>query len=174
VELMCSDRRVDLVEESFDVAVRAGRLDDSTLVSRPLGALRRVLVATPGYCKRVGTPRTPSELARHACLVFGGGATPDVWRLCRGDEKLDVRIIPRLTVNDVDILGGVVRAGLGVALMPEFAIVGDLADGRLRRVLPAWLSEEVPLQAVYPTVRHLSPKVAAFIDLLRERLKPAG
>jgi DNA-binding transcriptional LysR family regulator len=171
VELVCTDRRVDLVEEGFDVAIRAGALGDSSLVARSLGVLKRVLVAAPGYCKRRGTPRQPADLARHACLVFGAGVAPDVWTLKAGTDEAVVRVVPRLTVNDFEIMHDAARAALGIAAMPEFLCADDLAAGRLRRVLPEWSSADAPLHALYPTARHLSPKVAAFIDLLRRRLR---
>jgi DNA-binding transcriptional LysR family regulator len=169
VELMCTDRRVDLVEEGFDVAIRAGHLDDSTHVARVLGSIQRILVAAPTYCKRNGTPRAPADLARHVCIAFGSGAAANRWVLQRGGQKSDVRIHPRLTVNDFDLMVDAVRKGLGVAAMPSFMVAEDLKRGRLRQVLPEWSSAETPIHALYPTARHLSPKVATFLDLLRER-----
>src|SRR5688500_15225034 len=81
VELLCTDRQVDLVDERFDVAIRAGKLADSSLTARAIGTIKRVLVAAPQYCKQVGMPRTPGELEQHACLVFGAGTAPNVWTL---------------------------------------------------------------------------------------------
>ncbi len=169
VELMCTDRAVDLIEEGFDLAIRAGKLEDSTLVARNLGALKRVLVAAPGYCKRHGTPKAPADLATHACITFGAGAQPNVWTLYDGDRPVDVRVTSRLVVNDFDMMGDAARAALGIAYMPEYVCAHDLAAGRLRHVLPRWCSAEAPVQALYPTARHLSPKVATFLDLVRER-----
>ena len=171
VDLRCSDRVVDLVEEGFDLAIRAGRLSDSTLVARPLGVLRRVVVASPSYVKRHRAPAEPADLERHDGLAFGGVTAPNVWTLTRGEEKVEVRVVARLTVNDLDILGEVTRAARGVAFMPEFAVAEDLRQGRLQRLLPEWCSEEVPLSAVYPTTRHLSPKVTAFIEHVVARMK---
>lgn len=169
VELSCTDRAVDLIEEGFDLAIRAGKLEDSTLVARNLGALKRVLVAAPGYCKLHGTPKTPADLATHACITFGAGAQPNVWTLYDDDRPVDVRVTARLVVNDFDMMGDAARAGLGIAYMPEYVCAHDLAAGRLRHVLPRWCSAVAPVQALYPTARHLSPKVTAFLDLVRER-----
>lgn len=171
VELVCTDRAVDLVEERFDLAVRAGPLADSTLVARPLGAMRSLLVAAPAYCKRHGTPKTPADLARHACIAFGAGAQRDRWTLHAGDEQLAVRITPRLTVNDFPMMRDAARAALGVAWLPRFVVADDLRARRLLRVLPAWSSAETPLHAVYPTARLVSPKVTAFIELARQKLR---
>src|SRR6266545_994316 len=90
VEMVCTDRRVDLVEEGFDVAIRAGPLDDSTLIARSLGMLTRVLVASPGYLRRRGSPRSPADLAEHACIVFGAGQAPTVWALQAGERTAEV------------------------------------------------------------------------------------
>lgn len=170
VELSCTDRTVDLVDEGFDAAIRAGALADSTLVARPLGTLRRVLVAAPALQKKQRAPRTPSELAWRPCIVFAAGANPSLWVLVAGKRRVEVRVTARLAVNDFAIILDAARAGLGIAFVPEYVCAHDLAAGRLQRILPRWCSPEVPVQALYPTARHLSPKVAAFLDLLRERL----
>jgi DNA-binding transcriptional LysR family regulator len=173
VELVCTDRRVDLVNEAFDVGIRAGHLDDSTLIARNLGAMKRVLVAAPAYLRKRGAPKTPEELRNHDCLTFGSSPTPSIWTVFAGDQEKEIRITPRLSVNDFEILLDVVRAGAGVAWMLEFLCAEDLRRGKLQRVLTSWCSAETPVQAVYPSTRHLSPKVTAFVDLLRERFAGA-
>jgi DNA-binding transcriptional LysR family regulator len=174
VELLCTDRRVDLVDERFDIAIRAGKLADSSLTARAIGTIKRVLVAAPAYCKRRGMPRTPAELEQHTCLVFGAGVAPNVWTLESGGKRVDVRVVPRLTLNDPEVLRGVALAGAGVALMPEFVCADDIKHKRLRRVLSDWCSEEAPVHALYPTARLLSPKAAAFIELMRKRFRTAA
>jgi DNA-binding transcriptional LysR family regulator len=171
VDLICSDRTFDLVEDGFDVAIRAGQLADSTLVARSLGSIQRALVAAPGYCKRHGTPKAPGDLEKHVCIVFGAGATPTLWVLESDGKRVEVRIAPRLTVNDPEIMRAAALDGIGIAWIPEFLCADDIRKQRLRHVLPEWRSAETPLHAVYPTARHLSPKVAAFIELVRERLR---
>lgn len=169
VELLCTDRQVDLVDERFDVAIRAGKLADSSLTARAIGVIQRVLVAAPSYCKRHGVPRSPTELERHACLVFGAGAAPNVWSLESGDDRVAVRVMPRLTLNDPEVLRGVALEGAGIALIPEFVCTEDIKAKRLRRVLPDWCSASSPVHAVYPTARLLAPKATAFIELMRKR-----
>jgi DNA-binding transcriptional LysR family regulator len=171
VDLTCTDRQVDLVEEGFDVAIRAGQLGDSTLVARNLGSIKRVLVAAPSYCKRNGTPRTPADLAKHACITFAPGATPNLWTLHAGGKKVEVRVTSRLNVNDFEMIRDAARAAIGIAWMPEVLCAEDLRTGRLRQVLADWCSAETPVQALYPTARHLSPKVVAFIELVREKFR---
>ena len=169
VELVCTDRPVDLVAEGFDVAVRAGQLADSTLIARRLGTIQRGVLASPGYLKAHGVPRKPAELAQHACLVFTGGRESGSWVLQSGTRSVTVPVPARISVNDFDLLHAAALAGAGLAMLSVHACVEDLAAGRLQRVLPAWNSPATPLQAVYPGSRHLAPKVSAFVDFLRER-----
>ena len=169
VDMVCSDRRVDLVDEGFDVAIRAGPLDDSTLVARSLGVIKRVLVASPAYLRRRGSPRAPGDLMKHSCISFGVGPAPSTWTLHAGERKTEVRISPRFSVNEVELMLETARAGIGIAWIPDFVSAEDLRAGRLRQVLADWCSAETQVHAVYPSARHLSPKVAAFVDIVRER-----
>jgi DNA-binding transcriptional LysR family regulator len=172
LELVCTGRRVDLVEERFDLGIRAGTLADSSLVSRKLGTAEWWLVATPGYLKRRGRPKAPADLAGHDCLLFGN--TPDALRLHlrRAGESVDLDLSPRLVVGDNDILHDVVRAGHGIALLPVYLCVEDLRARRLERVLREWDAPATPVHVVYPSTRHLSPKVKSFVDHLQAQMNP--
>jgi DNA-binding transcriptional LysR family regulator len=167
LDVVCTDRSVNLVEESFDVAIRAGTLSDSTLIARHLGTLRFCLLASPRYLKRRGRPRSPDGLTRHGCLVFNVGSHSRLWRLTRGDEAREVRVTPALAVNDLDMLHDAVVGGVGIAMVPSHRGVDDVRTGRLERVLPDWDGPSVPVHAVYPSSRHLSPKVKALLDHLQ-------
>lgn len=171
VAMVCSDRRVDLVEERFDVAIRAGAPPDSGLVARNLGRAKSMLVASPEYCKRHGVPQTPSELTSHACVAFGGGAGPHVWTLELSGKRVEARIKPRLTVNDMEIVREAAIAGVGIASLPQLVCADDLRKKRLVHLLVDWCSAEIPVHALYPTRRHLSPKVVSFVDLLAKRIR---
>lgn len=173
LEVLCTDRSVDLVEESFDVAIRAGGLSDSTLIARNLGFSHFVLVASPRYLKKHGRPRSPEDLANHDCLIFGVGAQPRVWHLTQGNEARDVSLTPKLSVNDLDVLQSAAVGGVGVALLPDFRCVGDLRAKRLELVLPTWQAPAQPIHAVYPSSRHLSPKVKVMLDHLQKRAPAA-
>lgn len=170
VELVCTDRVVGLVEEGFDVAIRVGHLADSTLVARTVARMRGYLVASPGYLDKRGRPKLPEDLANHQCLVFGAG--PSGWRLRRDKKDLDVSVRARLSVNDFDVLYAAVLGGLGIALLPAFRSVTEMRTHRFERVLDAWCSPEMPIHAVYPSSRHLSPTMKAFLDQLQEGLTP--
>lgn len=169
VELVCTDRTIAIVEEGFDMAIRAGALEDSSLIARKLGHVEQVLVASPAYLQRHGEPEHPRELRRHQGLLFGskGGAT---WTLLRGDEQIPASPEPRLVANDFDVIHAAALAGHGVAMLAEIKVREELDAGRLRRVMPQWRPPEVPLHALYPSAQHLAPKVAALVGLMLERV----
>ena len=171
VELVCTDRVVDLVEEGFDVAIRAGRLPDTSLIARRVGSLPRHLYASPVYLRGKRAPRQPEDLEGHACLAFGVGATR--WRLVSAERKVDFDPGGRLVVNDYELLREATIAGAGIALLPEPACVQAASEGRLVRVLPAWTAAETPIQALYPSTRHLAPKVKAFVEFLQAEMSGA-
>lgn len=170
LDVLCTDRLVDLVEEGFDVSVRAGRLADSTLVARSLGTLQRKLVAAPKYLARRRAPRTPSELAKHDCLVFGPTAPRQVWQLEGEGGSVDVAVRARMVSNDLNLLREAVLTGQGIMLLPAPQCAEEVKAGRLRAVLPNYSSVRTPLSAVYPSTRHLSPKVSAFVEHLQTAL----
>ncbi|AKU92711.1 LysR family transcriptional regulator [Vulgatibacter incomptus] len=168
VELVCTDRVVDLVEEGFDVAIRAGTLPDSSLIARRIGSLPRFLVASPSYLRRRRPPRQPADLATHDCVSFGTRRSP--WLLQSEGESIEVSVSSRLLVNDFDLLRQAVVAGLGIGLLPEPDCVLPLTEGRLKQLLPAWTSVDTPIHAVYPSLRHLSSKTKVFVDHLQARM----
>jgi len=167
VELVCTDRLVDLIEERFDVAVRASRLPDSSLVARPLGWLRSIVVASPNYLRQRKAPKRPRDLVEHDCVVFGAGVDRGTWTLTRDRGNEVVKVHGKLVTNDFDVLHAGVRQGLGLGLLPTRRVAADLEAGRLEQVLGDYCTPLLPIHAVYPSMRHLSPKVRAFIDALR-------
>ncbi len=174
LQLTLNDRVVDLVEEGYDVALRIGQLEDSSLVARRLAPCRVVLCAAPGYLARRGTPDTPDELRAHDCLLYSYSATGSLWRLIGpGGRTAAIEVDGALIANNGEALCAAAIEGAGIVLQPTF-IVGDaLRDGRLVRILPAWRISDLAISAVYPTARHLAPKVRAFIDFLATRFPQA-
>lgn len=168
LDVVCTDRLVNLVEESFDIAVRAGALSDSTLVARKLGTLQFTLVASPRYLKKHGRPRSPRALEKHACLIFNMGPQPRMLRLTQGDDAREVTLTPALLVNDMDILHAAALGGIGVAMLPTYRCVDDVGAGRLEQVLADWDAPGQPIHALYPSGRHLSSKVKAMLDHLQQ------
>jgi DNA-binding transcriptional LysR family regulator len=172
LDLFCTGRTVDLVEERFDLGIRGGALVDSTLIARRLGSAKWLLVATPGYLKRRGRPRSPDDLRKHDCLLFGAGSDSGGLRLENGDRSVEVALSPRLTVTDIDVVYAVATAGVGIAVLPAFRCVEDLRARRLTRLLADWNVPSTFLHVVYPSTRHISPKVKSFIDHLHARMTP--
>jgi DNA-binding transcriptional LysR family regulator len=172
LDLVCTDRLVDLVEERFDLGIRAGALADSTLIARNLGHAPRLLVASPAYLKKHGRPKAPEDLARHQCLLFGAGRERALMRLEAAGRALELKVPVKFVVNDTDMLHASAMAGLGIALVPIFRCSGDLKQKRLERVLPAWKAPVTPIHAVYPSTRHLSPKVKTFVDHVQAAMTP--
>ena len=172
VDLLCADRVVDLIDEGFDVAIRVGPLADSSLIVRSLGALQSYLVASPAFVERHGVPEAPEAIARFPCVVFSAGREAGAWRLSSAGRKVTVVPSPRLVANDFDFLDDAVLAGAGLALIPSFRCQQYLGTGRMVRVLPEWCTPDIAMHAVYPSSRHLSPKVKALVDHLRAELVP--
>lgn len=171
LDLTLNDRFVDLLEEGYDVAVRIGRLDDSTLVARRLATARFACVASPAYLARAGTPATPDALADHNCLSYSYRRRFDEWSFARGGERRRLRVRGNLAANNGDVLRAAACAGLGIAHLPDFLLAeDDLAAGRLVRVLPGWHAPEIPIHAVFPPQRHAFARLRVFVDFLVERL----
>ena len=175
VELVLSDRAVDLVEEGFDVALRmAAQPADTSLLSLRLARARRVVCASPDYLKRAGRPRRPAELARHRCLVNPATAAPTTWQLRGREGPLAVEVRAALSVNSSIALRDAALAGLGLALLPEFVVAGELRDGRLESVLTAYEPEPLQIYALHPHGRFVPRRVRLFLDTLREQLAGTG
>lgn len=174
LDVSLSDRKAELVEEGFDLAIRIGALPESGLVARRLGATRSIVCASPAYLARHGTPAAPEALARHACLGYTLASTGDEWRLEGTSGRVAVRCAGPIRADNGDMLRLAALSGAGLILQPEFIVAGDLAAGRLVRVLPDWTSAELGIHALYPSRKHLSAKVRTFIDFVGERLADSG
>jgi DNA-binding transcriptional LysR family regulator len=173
VELFSTGRRVDLVEERYDLGIRAGALPDSSLIARSLGSVSWFFVATPGYLKKHGRPRSPEDLKTHDCVFFGSGTSTMTVRLFQGDdEPLQLSVPARLMVSDNDILLAATRAGVGIGLLPAFLCLSDMRTRQLEQVLREWTVPVTPVHVVYPGARHISPKVKSFVDFLQSRMTP--
>ncbi|HVJ42811.1 MAG TPA: LysR family transcriptional regulator [Dongiaceae bacterium] len=170
IDLTMSDRYVDLIEEGVDLAVRLGRLGDSTLIARKLATIRRVVCGSPDYFKTHGVPQTPEDLSQHACLCYSNLAVADEWRFLRADGSAwPVEVHGRLRADNGDALREAALKGLGLVYLPSFIIGRDLQAATLVSVLTDYVPQDAGLYAVYPHARHLSPKVRAFIDFLATR-----
>lgn len=172
VELTVNDRLVDLIEEGYDVAVRIGRLSDSSLIARRLGTVSIRLAASPAYLERHGTPTEPGDLARHSWLGYAYSSGTGTLRLHHTDgREASVRLQSRLTANNGDVLAEAAAGGAGIILQPVFILAPYLADGRLLPVLPQWSVPDLDVHAVHHQSRHVAAKVRAFVDHLTERFR---
>jgi len=164
VVAFATGRRVDIVAEGYDLALRAGWLSDSSLISKRLLRSRLGVVASAEYLEEHGTPQSVEELTSHRCLLFGTETTHATWRLSSAEGEREVNVSGRFASNDFSLLRMQAIAGQGLALVPYVDGHEDLRAGRLLHVLPQWSSDGGSLYAVYPSARHVSPKVRAFVD----------
>ena len=175
LDLHLGDAVVDLIGEGFDAALRIAVLEDSSLVARRLGPVERLVVAAPAYLARHGRPQHPREIAAHRCLGYAYRARGEAWRfLGPGGEEVAVTPVGPLRVTNVDALVPCLLDGLGIAELPDFAVAGHLAAGRVERVLPGWRMAAGGLYFVTPTARHRAAKVEALAAFLAERLSAPG
>jgi DNA-binding transcriptional LysR family regulator len=160
-------------ESSLDLVIRAGPLEDSGLLVKPLMRIRLGAFASPRYLDHHSLPDSPAALRQHSCITmscgaFGEPADSAIWRLRRGSDLQEVRVESRVSVPDPTINHQLAIAGVGVALLSQAGARPDVEQGRLVRLLPDWEPDPVELHAVYPSRLNSSPKVRAFLQFLRE------
>ncbi|WP_248752193.1 LysR family transcriptional regulator [Pseudomonas sp. MWU15-20650] len=169
VEVDLSDRPVDLIGEGYDLVLRIGTLEDSTLIARHIASVQRVYCASPDYLARRGTPLKPEDLAQHDCLPYGHGRQVQ-WRFQTRGKLHALNVSGRMRVNNGELLRDTAIAGLGVTYLPTFIVADALKDGRLVTVLDTFAPQALTLSAVYPQHRQSSRPVQALVAFLRERL----
>ncbi len=169
-DLDLNDRRVDLIEEGADLAIRIGRLRDSSLIARKLFDSRTVVCAAPHYLHSHGTPQTPADLRDHACLVYSNLADPGRWSWQDGaGNSHSIEVDPAMRASSGDFLANAAAHGLGIVIQPTFLAGEAIRRGSLVPILEQYAWPTTPAYAVYPPTRHLSYRVRAFIDFLVER-----
>lgn len=159
-------RRVDLVSEPFDVAIRMGESESSQLIARPLASLTPHLYASPGYLERAGEPGKPADLKQHECLSILKAGT---WTLHDGKRTVTVPVSGRFALNSVGMIRRLAALDMGILLVPREVVDDELASGALRPVLPGWRGAPTSIYAITET-RLLPAKTQRFIEFLRERL----
>ncbi len=174
MDLHFGDETVDLIGGGFDLALRIAALTDSSLRARRICAVRRLLVGAPGYFARHGRPDKPGDLAEHACLGYAYLPTPDRWHFIhRSGEAAAVTPRGPLRTNNADAMMPALRAGVGLAVQPEFLVWDDIAAGKLEIALPDWSMPAIALNVVTPPAAHRPARVAAVIAFLVLRLSAA-
>ena len=177
LDLVFSDRRVDLIEEGFDLAIRIGNLDDSALIARRLATTTQVVCASPDYLEKHGVPTSPDDLLAHRCLVYTLASDPNRWAYRSRSSPENptpswrtVTVQPFLRANSGDFLADAACAGRGVVMEPDFILHEDLDAGRLVSLLgESYEWSTLGIWAIYPPTRFVSRRVRAFIDFLAAR-----
>ncbi|KPF50310.1 LysR family transcriptional regulator [beta proteobacterium AAP121] len=168
IDLSFEDRYVNLVEQGIDLAIRMGRLADSTLGARYLGLNHWVLVGAPAYLQERGTPAQPGELALHAALVYSTVQGDDLWHFTGpGGVPQAVRVRGPLRSNNLSALLAAARAGMGLAVLPRYVAQESLATGAVQALLPGWALPAQEMHAVFPSPRLVPTKVSGFVDWLQ-------
>lgn len=164
VELILNDRNMDLIDSGIDLALRIGPLDSSGMVARHLGTVRRVTVASPAYLLAHGEPAAPEDLGRHQLILGTAVRGLPEWRYQGEGREHIVRFTPRLQVNDVEGVLHAAREGFGIARALSYQCAPDVLAGSLRPILCAYELDELPVHLVFPSARHMAPRVRAFVD----------
>jgi DNA-binding transcriptional LysR family regulator len=175
VQLIVSNRRVDVINEGVDVAIRVrSKLDeDGSLVMRSFGQIQELLVASPAYLERAGRPQTPEELADHVTLSISEDEARQRWELHGPDgEVRRIELQPRVTGFDFPMMQTMAQNGIGITLLPETICADAVRSGKLEVVLPQWRLPQGIAHAVFASRRGMLPAVRVFIDFLAQKLPP--
>ncbi|WP_308844737.1 LysR family transcriptional regulator [Oxalicibacterium faecigallinarum] len=170
LDIALADRRVDLIEEGFDLAIRVGSLPESGLIARRLAVDRIVCCAAPAYLAARGTPVQPADLADHACLNYSYASGGDEWTFGKQRRQVSVRIDGPVRANNGDMLRLAALDGAGIIWQPHFIVGDDVKSGRLIELMTDFGGPELGIYALYPSRKHLSAKVRTFVDYLAERM----
>ena len=175
LDLDFSDRVIDVIEEGFDAVVRFADAGDTRLMSRALGTYHRRLVAAPAYLAAKGVPLTPDDLRAHACLHhrFPTNRKFEQWPVPSGHAGIEIELPKTAVASTLEPLILMAEQGLGIAYLPDFAIGRQLREGLLVAVLDDYTDRSGPLRVLWPSSRHLAPKVRAFVDFLAANLVPS-
>jgi len=166
VDLTLDDRMADIVSEGYDIAIRIGRLRESSLVARNLAPVRLVVCASPDYLEERGVPDTPQDLKDHECLRYTLAPDFNRWQFRESDDIHDVQVTGSFLANSGDAIRLAALAGRGLALQPTFIVGDDIRAGRLQRVLQDYELDPMGVYAIYAHRKYLSGKVRTFVDFL--------
>jgi len=164
------DRRVDLIEEGLDLALRIGPSPDPGLIARRLASDRLIVCGAPSYLERCGTPTTPADLAKHNCVLYAYSAAGNEWKMRGPGGEHTIKVAGNVRANNGDLLNQVVLGGTGLMCQPGFLVGEEIRAGRLVEVLTDYVFDPIGIYAVYPSRKHLSAKIRTFVDFLVENL----
>jgi len=173
LELLPTDRVVDMVEEGVDIAIRIGRLADTSFMARKIGEDKRLICAAPSYLARHGTPRRPEELVRHNCIVSRERPYLNRWPFRIDGEVREIEVAGRVAISEGEMQMQIALQGIGIVRLTRLTMAQAIRDGTLVPLLGDYSADDpVPIHAVYPHRRHLAPKVPAFVNFLIEKFTP--
>ena len=173
IELLPTDRVVDMVEEGVDIAIRIGRLADTSFMARKIGEDKRLICAAPAYLAHHGTPRRPEELTRHNCIVSRERPHLNRWQFRVDNQIREIEVAGRVAVSEGEMQMQLALQGIGIVRLTRLTMARAIRDGALVPLLSDFSADEpVPIHAVYPHRRHLAPKVPAFVNFLIEKFTP--
>lgn len=171
IELLLLDRVVDLLEEGIDVAVRVAKLADSSMVAHAIGEVQRVVVASPALIKRSGLPKVPADLRGERCVSFTGVVSPSHWGFSEGRKQIQIPVINALVTNQVDVGVKACMHGAGIGRFLSHHVLDEINAGLLVRILKKYEGESIPVNILYPSSRHQSPNVRAFVTFAQPRIR---
>jgi len=166
IELDINDRELDLVDEGFDLAIRVGDLQDSSLIARKLSSVGFAVCASPAYLEAHGVPQHPSELSGHELLIYSNVSTSEQWRFDVQDKRVLPRVTSRMSANNGEVLANFARQGLGIVRGPLFYLQGFIDSGELVSILEDYDTQKAGIYAVYPPGRLVSRRVKMLSDFL--------
>jgi len=168
IDLVMDDRNIDLVAEGFDITIRSGELQDSSLIARKLAPLRQVICASPDYISQHGKPVTPFELSNRNCILFSYSGDANEWTLTRDSQMEVVSVSGNYRVNNSEALIEALRDGIGIGRLPTFVAGSDLKSGRLIKLFESYQIPDHIFYAVFPEREYLPAKVRVFLDFAIE------
>ncbi|EJN04191.1 LysR family transcriptional regulator [Phyllobacterium sp. YR531] len=172
LDMDCSDRLVDVIDEGFDAVLRTGEGSDSRLMSRVIGTYRQVIVGSPNYLERRGIPQLPGDLSQHTCIMYRSLASGKLldWPLSLNGVPIDLPLSPSTITNALEPQLVFAQQGVGLACLPDFTVRKEIVSGTLVQVLDHHLTGATTFRVLWPSSRHLSPKVRVFVDFVTENL----
>lgn len=174
IELRLADRFVNIIDEGFDMAIRIGELEDSSLIARRLGPIPSFICASPEYLHKHGSPETPQDLEQHQCLIdtnYQGGSQ---WPFLLNGQRINVNVQGRIRVNSNVAIREAALKGGGIAWCLGYEIARDIEQGRLISLLGDHIQQSIGIYAVYPHNRHLAAKIRVFVDFLVDHFAARG
>lgn len=173
VRLIFADRRLNLIEEHIDIALRVGELQDSSLIARKVGSVRRIVCASPAYLDKFGAPRCPDDIANHCCITFENTISATEWVFPVNDVETSFPIHSRYIVNTAEAALDAAGQGFGLTRLLDYEVAKELRNGALREVMPGYRSEPKPVYLIYEQGAYLPAKARAFLDFAAPRIKRA-